>query len=120
MAERYRYVDLITEEGIELYIEEWTEIKKTPRGAWVQRFYMGHSIGKKRFVLDGSGNRRCHQTKEQAWGSFKARKRSQFNRAKENMMRAEYAIEQIAKLVDAPAESSVLGKPDFWRSYVFN
>ena len=116
---RYRYVDLITAEGVELYIEEWTEIKKTPKGAWVQRFYMGHGIGKKRFVLDGLGRRLCHQTKEQAWESFKLRKKWQASRAQAQLDRAKYAIEQTAKLESAPQESLVLGKPDFWHSYIF-
>lgn len=116
---RYRYVDLITEEGVELYLEEYTEIKKTPCGAWVQMFYMGHGIHQKRFVLDGPGRRLCHQTKEQAWESFKLRKKWQASRAQTQLDRAKYAIEQIAKLESAPQESLVLGKPDFWHSYVF-
>jgi hypothetical protein len=111
---------LVTEEGVELYIEEWTELKKTPRGAWVQRFYMGCSTGKKRFVLDGSGRRLCHQNKEQAWGSFKLRKKWQASRAQSQLDRAKYAIEQIANFKSAPTGSLVLGKPDFWRSYVFD
>jgi hypothetical protein len=116
---RYRYVDLVTEEGVELYIEEWVEIKKTPRGAWVQLFYMGHSIGKKRFVLDGYGRRLCHQTKEQAWESFKLRKKWQASRAQASFDRAKYTIEQIANFDKAPQDNLVLGKPDFWHSYVF-
>lgn len=120
MTMRYRYIDLVTEEGVELYIEEWREVKKTPRGAWVQRFYMGHSIGKKRFVLDGSGRRLCHATKEQAWDSFKLRKKWQASRAMTQLERANYAIEQIAKFETAPKDSLVLGKPDFWHSYTFD
>lgn len=120
MSTRYRYVDLVTEEGVELYIEEWKEIKKTPRGAWVQRFFMGHAMGKKRFVLDGDGRRLCHQTKELAWQSFKIRKKWQASRAISQLERANYAIEQIKKFDRAPDESQVLGKPDFWHSYVFD
>lgn len=120
MTIRYRYIDLITEEGIELYIEEWQEIKKTPRGAWVQRFYMGLPAGKRRFVLDGSGRRLCHITKEHAWESFKLRKKWQASRAQSSLDRAKYAIEQIANFDKAPLESVVLGKPDFWHSYIFD
>lgn len=120
MTRRYRYVDLVTEEGVELYIEEYVEIKKTPKGAWVRRAYSGGTVGKKRFVLDGSGRRLCHQTKEQAWESFKLRKKWQASRAQAQLDRAKYAIEQIANFENAPAESSVLGKPDFWHSYVFD
>lgn len=117
---RYRYVDLISEDGVELYIEEWREVKKTPRGAWVQRFYMGHSIGKKRFVLDGSGRRLCHTTKEQAWESFKLRKKWQASRARASLDRAAYALEKIEELQYAPRETMTLGKPDFWHSYIFD
>ena len=116
---RYRYVDCITEEGVELYIEEWVEIKKTPRGAWVRQTYMGIPVGKKRFVLDGVGRRLCHQTKEQAWESFKLRKKWQASRAQTQLDRAKYAIEKIANFESTPQESLVLGKPDFWHSYVF-
>lgn len=117
---RYRYVDLVTEEGVELYIEEWEEIKKTPCGAWVSQTYMGSPVGKKRFVLDGPGRRLCHQTNEQAWESFKLRKRWQASRAQTQLDRARYAIEQIANFDKAPDESMVLGKPDFWHSYTFD
>lgn len=119
MGKRYRYMDLITEEGVELYIEEWTELKKTPCGAWVQRFYMGHAVGKKRFVRDGAGRRLCHQTKALAWESFKIRKKWQASRAQQQLDRAKYAIEQISGIASAPLESMVLGKPDFWHSYIF-
>ena len=30
---RYRYRDLVTEEGVELYLEQWAEVKRTPCGA---------------------------------------------------------------------------------------
>ena len=117
---RYRYVDLVTEEGIELYIEEWAELKKTPRGAWVQRLYMGHRSGKQYFVLDGPGRRRCHQTKELAWESFKLRKKWQASRARASLDRAAYALEKIEELQDAPRETMTIGKPDFWHSYIFD
>lgn len=120
MTTRYRYIDLVTEAGVELYLEEWTELKKTPRGAWVQRFYMGHATSKKRFVRDGDGRRLCHQTKEQAWASFKLRKKWQASRARAALDRAAYAIEQADKLGAAPQRSTVLGKPEFWHSYVFD
>lgn len=120
MSKRYRYIDIVTEEGVELHLEEYKEIKKTPCGAWVQMVYMGHAIGKKRFVLDGAGRRLCHQTKDQAWESFKLRKKWQASRAIAQLQRAKYATEQIAKFKTAPEKSLVLGKPDFWHSYIFD
>jgi hypothetical protein len=119
---RYRYLDVITEEGVELFLEEYAEVKKTPRGAWVKPFYEGNIIPceKSRFVLDGSGRRKCHQTKEMAWDEFKIRKRNQKQLAASSLARAEYAIEQIEKLGSAPDSSLVLGKPKFWHNYVFD
>jgi hypothetical protein len=119
---RYRYIDLVTEEGVELFLEEYAEVKKTPCGAWVNRFYEGKIIPceKPRFVLDGSGRRKCHQTKEMAWSAFKMRKRNQKSLAASSLARAEYAIEQIEKLGSAPDSSLVLGKPEFWHYYVFD
>ena len=118
---RYRYVDAVTVKGVELILEEYAEVKKTPCGAWVNRFYEGKIIlcEKPRFVLDGCGRRKCHQTKEIAWSAFKMRKRNQKDIAASSLERAEYAISQINKLGSAPDQSVVLGKPDFWHQYIF-
>lgn len=79
MTIRYRYVDVVTEDGVILDLLTFRELKKTPAGAWVQGFYGGHDIGRKRFVLDGTGRRHCHQSKELAWESYKHRKRYRCN-----------------------------------------
>ena len=115
---RYRYAELICEEGIALYLIEFTETKKTKCGAWVVE--KKWSEGKKRFVLDGIGKRYCHETKEMAFDSYKMRKKSQLRYAQNAIDIASFMIEQTSKLKDAPESNLILGTPDFWHNYTFD
>lgn len=117
MSQRYRYSDCVTEEGVMLALDVFNEVKPTPQGAWVVHAQW-HS--KKRFVLNGSGKRYCHQTKELAWGAYQHRKLSQRKLAKDALAKAEYALEQIALMDSPPVESQVLGQPEYWSNYVFD
>lgn len=117
---RYRYSDNVTEKGIEITLEQYVEVKKTPRGAWVERYFgEGWWRGEKRFVLDGHGRRHCHQSKEQAWESFRIRKQRQHSHAKLSLERAELALEHIEKLGAAPEQTVSLGKPNVFGYYLF-
>ena len=120
MNERYRFADNVTEEGVELTLEVFSEIKETKCGAWVRRKYKGSTFGNKRFVLNGHGRRHCHQTKDMAWDAYKTRKRNQSRLAKDALAKAEFALSQIELLNEAPHESKLLGKPDYWYNYVFD
>lgn len=120
MTIRYRYVDVVTEDGVILDLLTFRELKKTPAGAWVQGFYGGHYIGRKRFVLDGTGRRHCHQSKEIAWESYKHRKRMQRTKAIDSLNKSDFALEQINLISSPPPESVNLGKPDYWHNYIFD
>lgn len=119
---RYRYRDIVTEEGVELFLEEWAEVKRTPCGAWVKPFYNGEvsEYSKQRFVLDGDGRRLCHQTKAMAWDAYKDRKENQKRMAEDSLAKAVYALEKIKELGDAPENTMVLGTPNYWHRYVFD
>ena len=118
---RYRYRDIVTEEGVELYLEEWAEVKRTPCGAWVKPFYDGNisQYSRKRFVLDGVGRRHCHQTKAMAWAAYKDRKKNQKRMAEDSLAKAVYALEQIESIGEAPESTMILGKPKYWYNYAF-
>ena len=115
---RYRYQEIISEEGVELFLSEFIETKKTKCGAWVAE--KNWPTGKKRFVLDGIGKRYCHQTKEMAFHSYKIRKKSQLRHAQNALDIASFMIEQTNKLKDAPQSRLILDVPEFWRNYTFD
>ena len=119
---RYRYRDLLTEKGVELYLEQWAEVKRTPCGAWVKPFYDGKisQYSKKRFVRDGDGRRLCHQTKAMAWDAHKDRKKNQKRMAEDSIAKATYALEQIEAIGAAPESTMILGKPGYWYNYAFD
>lgn len=119
MARRYRYRDAIGPSGATIEIDEFIEVRKTPRGAWVQETYIGFNVGRLRFVLDGCGKRLCHQTKEQAWASFAARKRAQLRRAKFDAQRAQWAVDMVNELGAAPDVGTEPRSPDFLRNVFF-
>ncbi|WP_351122682.1 hypothetical protein [Shewanella sp. T24-MNA-CIBAN-0130] len=116
MSQRYRYADYVTEDGVLLQLEVFDEVRQTPKGAWVMR----DRWSKKRFVLNGSGKRHCHQTKELAWEAYHKRKLTQRRLAEQALEKAEYALEQIALMDSPPEESAILGKPEFWFTYTFD
>lgn len=74
-------------EGV-VELEVWREIKKTPKGAWIERSY-----GQKKFVLDAGRKRYAWPTKEEAWESFLARKRKQVKHLKRQLVAAELALD---------------------------
>lgn len=118
---RYRYQDNVTPEGVEITLLRFIEVKKTPAGAWVEQYWgPGWYRGKKFFVLDGSGKRRCHQTKEQAWASFRIRKQRQKFHAEVTAKKAAYALKQIERLGFAPDTTVLCGEPDFMQHYTFD
>lgn len=120
MTRRYRYRDAIGPRGATIELDEYVEIRKTPCGAWVQETYLGHVVGRERFVLDGPGKRLCHQTKEMAWQSFAARKSTQLRLAKAAMQRAEWSLGLIGEIGAAPDDSTEPRHPAFLRSYIFD
>jgi hypothetical protein len=115
---RYRYTEIIGEEGITLFLIEFKENKKTKCGAWVTE--RKWEMGKKRFVLDGIGKRYCHETKEMAFDSYKMRKKSQLRYAQNALDIATFMINETANLTKAPEQSISLGCPDFWEGYYFD
>lgn len=118
---RYRYADAVTEDGVMIVIKEFTEVKKTPKGAWVRERSETYGVfGKKRFVLDGDGRRHCYESKELAWESYKKRKRSQKFNAELALSQANHAIEWIERLGSAPDVEVDTGKPEYWYQYVFD
>ena len=69
-------------------LEVWREVKKTPKGAWIERAY-----GIRKFVLDHGRKRYAWPTKEEAWESFLARKRKQVQILRRQLVAAERALE---------------------------
>lgn len=120
MELRYRYKDGISEDGVELILMEYAEVKKTPCGAWVQDHFRGSVGGKKRFVLDGTGRRLCYKTKELAWKSYIIRKKRQQALAKHSLEIAEYMLSKINNIESAPEQSVTFGKPALWFNYIFD
>lgn len=100
MIYRYRYVESVVCEGsISINLIEFVEVSKTPKGAWVKEFKW---YDKTIFVLDGSGKRYCHITKELAWQAFIMRKRSHLRHAKNSAERAQYALNVALKFDGTP------------------
>ncbi len=120
---RYRYSENVTPEGVEITLSKFIEVKKTPAGAWVEQYFAGGFgifRGPKFFVRDGTGKRRCHQTKEQAWNSFRIRKQRQKFHAELTAKKAAYALEQMERLGTAPDDTVLCGSPAFMSHYTFD
>lgn len=73
-------------------------IKETPKGAWVEC----PPFDGKRFVLNGSGKRLCHETIELALESFIARKQRAVLILKARLRDAEEAIKIAQKHYGTP------------------
>jgi hypothetical protein len=113
---RYRYEEYLWERGVRLVLRQFKEIKKTPCGAWVN----DSLYTKKRFVLDGSGKRYCHETKELAFHSYKRRKMLQAQHAQKSLEMSRFMMEETNKLDVAPEATIELGKPSFFDQYTFD
>ena len=104
----YRYIDKCyagcsaTEWGSEDYyisgphleLQLYRLVKKTPKGAWLARYYKGMELvepNSKRWVSDTATKRLAHPTKEEALHSFICRKRRQAAIYQERMNTAERA-----------------------------
>lgn len=107
---RYRYDSAITYDGILIELRLFKVVKKTPAGAWCQMFYDGYLYGKKFFVLDGNGKRKCHETKEMAWNSFKIRKRRYKERLELRLAETKLVLKNID--IDTPEDSVIIKDDD--------
>lgn len=118
----YRYVLRISSDGCfdedgdfrpsgfcegRIELETWREVKKTPKGAWIERTY-----GVRKFVLDHGRKRYAWPTKEEAWESFLARKRKQAQILRRQLVAAERAIEM--PMPPGPADSSRFSFEPTW------
>lgn len=83
----YRYDNLLTTGGVSVYLTEFTLVKKTPKGAWIESF------GLKRFVRDEAHKQFACPTKEQALESFRARKKRQIKILTKQLELAKRALE---------------------------
>lgn len=72
-------------------LEVFREIRKTPRGAWIEVPLQRHG---KKFVLDHGRKRYAWPTQELAWESFVARKQKQIRLLSRQVAAAEAAIEK--------------------------
>ena len=70
-------------------LEVFREIRKTPKGAWIEVPFHG-----KKFVLDHGRKRYAWPTQELAWESFVARKQKQIRLLSRQVAAAEAAIEK--------------------------
>lgn len=70
----YRYMEYYYETGIDINLQRYKIIKRTPKGAWIKYY---NEIGKK-FVLLSARKQFACETVELALESFKYRKIKQF------------------------------------------
>jgi hypothetical protein len=113
---RYRYQEGIRESGVFIQLIKFNEIKLTPKGAWV---IQNHCF-KKRFVLNGTGKRFCHETKEMAWFAFKMRKISHVKHLINSLNLAKHALDTVTD-IDKPYEDTTnIGQPEFFKQFIFD
>tara|TARA_R110000782_G_scaffold261206_1_gene352735 strand:+ start:1512 stop:1835 length:324 start_codon:yes stop_codon:yes gene_type:complete len=105
------------EDGMKFILLEYREVRKTDQGCWVARY---HYSDKLKFVLDGSGKRFCHETKEMAWDSYKRRKEAQHRISKHQLNIATFALSKIKDMTEAPLKTINIGVPSFIDNYVFD
>jgi len=96
----YRY----EENGNYIYLRSYPVIKHTPQGVWIQtgaEWTVGGKTHKNRkFVLSTARKHWACSTKEEAWRSFRMRKRNQVAILERQLERATAAL-LIAKLLPA-------------------
>ena len=114
---RYRYQEALSEDGIHIHLIEFVEVKKTTKGCWVSE--RNWRFDKDKFVLDGTGKRHCHQTKDMAWDAFILRKKAHVRHARNSLDIAQFALDTAVKLGEAPTETVYAGRPQFFEKYSF-
>jgi hypothetical protein len=85
MEKLYRYVDVL-EQGITLRCDEWTIIKTTRCGYWIDY------PGKPKFILINAYKKFAFESKLAAFHSYYKRKLSQIKILKNQLERAETAL----------------------------
>lgn len=78
-----------TTNGLQLYCYSFKVLAITRKGRWID--YRGQSFDSKKFVLDGSGKRYAHFTKDEALKSFILRRKRQIQILKAQLAKAELA-----------------------------
>ena len=114
---RYRYQECVDGNGLHIQLTRFNEVKLTPKGAWVTE---ANWFSEPRFVLNGTGKRYCHETKEMAWYAFKKRKTSHVRHLTHALNLAKSALDAI-KDIETPFEQTTKVKePDWFGNLIFD
>ena len=84
---------MYTNRMLEIFYEEYTILKHTPKGVWIEHPQYGHTKGK--FVLLSGKKRFAYPTKEEALKSLYYRKKRQLIYLKNQVEVAETVINMI-------------------------
>lgn len=107
----YRYSESCEPEGISVWLTQYHVHRETKCYAWVKPSYGG----KVRKVRKGALRSHCYATKQEAWTSYLARKKSQHHHATHALTVSKFMIENAPK--DAPENLQFIGKPVEFNSY---
>ena len=115
----YRLRDVHYENGINVLLELWYPIKKTPRGTWVKSQYSPswgeidfkylHKGKFLKFILDNSNKKYCYPDLKDAVKSFKLRKVRQQELIQFQLEQANTCVENFDKLDNVDVESFACG-----------
>lgn len=91
----YRFIDTATENGVNVYRQEYRVVRETPCGVWIDDY----SFAKGRFVLLGTRKQFAHETPDEAAQSFLARKKRQVGILTHQLYRAKDALRMAEEMV---------------------
>ena len=109
----YRYTESYDSQGITIWLTQFIVQRETKCYVWVKPNYGG----KLRKVMKGALRSYCYPTKDDAWVSYLARKKSQSMHAKVALAVSSFMIENAPK--KAPCNLQFIGKPAEFDNFNF-
>lgn len=110
--DHYRYVDDIGPEGVTILCETWVVCGETPQCWYVipehKSYLLGRGWGdslklaRKRISKYAGGKKRCYQTREEAFNSYRIRKHWQLRHTEHAFQRAKTALSEINRITVPP------------------
>jgi hypothetical protein len=97
--------------GTNLFIElrKYVVVRETLKGVWIDKPFFGE-----KFILNSARKRFAYPTKEEAWESFKRRKRRQMAIVMQQLVCAKVALEQEAPHLKGEASVRAYLNPNYW------
>ncbi len=88
----YRYEDVLTTEGVRLYLIKYKLVKKTPKGYWICHEWESDTA--RRWVSATARKRFAYPTEKEAIDGFIARKKRQIKILEANLRHAKVALNE--------------------------